>query len=47
VIKPEGILKVAAHIDAAFTSHQDSKLHSGIAVFIGGAFVFGASREQK
>jgi hypothetical protein len=33
--------------NAAFTSHQDSKLHSRIAVFIGGAFVSGASRKQK
>jgi hypothetical protein len=47
VIKPEGILKVEAHIDAAFASHQDSISHSGIAVFIGGAFVFRASRKQK
>ena len=40
VIKPEGILKVEAHIDAAFASHQDSISHSGIAVFIGGALCF-------
>jgi hypothetical protein len=47
ILKPQGILTVEAHIDAAFASHQDSKSHSGIAIFIGGAFVFGASRNQK
>ncbi len=46
-LKPQGILTVETHIDAAFASHQDSKSHSGIAMFIGGAFVFGASRKQK
>jgi hypothetical protein len=47
ILNPQGILMVEAHIDAAFASHQDSKSHSGIAIFIGGTFVFGASRKQK
>ena len=32
---------------AAFASHVDSKSQSGVAIFLGGAMVFGASRKQK
>jgi hypothetical protein len=47
ILKPSGILKVEAHVDAAFAPHEDSKSHTRIAVFIGGALVFAASRKQK
>ncbi len=35
------------YVDAAFASHVDSKSQSGVAIFLGGAMVFGASRKQK
>ncbi len=34
-------------MDASFALHSDSKSHTGIAVFIGGAMVFAASQKQK
>ena len=40
-------LTLLAYIDAAFASHFDSKSHTGIAFFLGGALVFIASRKQK
>jgi hypothetical protein len=40
-------LFVQIYIDAAFALHHDSKSHTGIAVFVGGALVFAASRKQK
>jgi hypothetical protein len=46
-LKPKGVLGVKAYVDAAFAPHEDSKSHTGVAIFVGGAFVFGASRKQK
>ena len=34
-------------MDAAFAIHSDSKSHTGVAVFVGGALVYAASRKQK
>jgi len=34
-------------VDAAFAIHSDSKSHTGVAVFVGGALVYAASRKQK
>ncbi len=34
-------------MDAAFAPHVDFKSHTGVAIFIGGALVFAASRKQK
>jgi hypothetical protein len=47
VLCPEGVFKVEAYVDAAFAIHGDSKSHTGVAVFIGGALVYAASRKQK
>ncbi len=38
---------VEAYIDAAFTAHDDSKSHSGVAVYVAGVFVYASSRKQK
>jgi hypothetical protein len=47
VIKPNQPLRVVAHVDAAFAMHhEDSKSHSGIAVFIAGVLVYSASKKQ-
>jgi hypothetical protein len=46
-LKRNGPLLVEAYVDAAFALHSDSKSHTGIAVFVGGAMVFAASRKQK
>lgn len=46
-LKPSGVLRVEAYVDAAFAPHADSKLHTGATIFIGGALVFAASQKQK
>jgi len=46
-LKPSGVLRIEAYVDAAFAPHMDSKSHTGVAIFIGGALVFAASRKQK
>jgi len=39
--------KLAVYVDAAFASHPDAKSQSGLAVFMGKALLFAASRKQK
>ena len=39
--------KIEAYIDASFATHQDSKSHTGVAIFVGKALVYWASRKQK
>ena len=39
------ILKM--HVDAAFATHPDAKSQTGVAVFLGEALLFAASRKQK
>jgi hypothetical protein len=46
-LKPQDHPMMEAFIDAAFATHPDAKSHSGIALFIGKALVFAASRKQK
>lgn len=41
------ILRLMAYIDAAFALHPDAKSHTGVAVFLGEALLFAASRKQK
>lgn len=36
-----------AYIDASFALHHDSKLHTGIAIFVGKTLVYKASRKPK
>jgi hypothetical protein len=38
---------VEAYIDAAFTGHENSKLHSRVAIFVGGLLVCASSQKQK
>jgi hypothetical protein len=38
--------RVMAYIDAAFTTHDDSKSHSGVAVFVTRVLVFASSKKQ-
>jgi hypothetical protein len=47
VLTPNKILRIEAYIDAAFALHFDSKSHTGIVIFVGGALVYAASRKQK
>jgi hypothetical protein len=46
-LKIGDILRIIAHVDAAFAPHPDAKSHTGIALFIGEALVYAASRKQK
>eukprot|EP00590_Aulacoseira_subarctica_P002999 CAMPEP_0172416062 /NCGR_PEP_ID=MMETSP1064-20121228/2499_1 /TAXON_ID=202472 /ORGANISM="Aulacoseira subarctica , Strain CCAP 1002/5" /LENGTH=671 /DNA_ID=CAMNT_0013153423 /DNA_START=324 /DNA_END=2338 /DNA_ORIENTATION=+ len=47
ILKIGDLRKLTAFIDAAFASHPDAKSQTGIAVFMGRALVFAASRKQK
>jgi hypothetical protein len=47
VSNPTKPMQVKAYIDAAFTAHDDSKSHSGVAVFIAGVFVYASSRKKN
>lgn len=47
LLRPAGVFRVEAYVDAAFAIHGDSKSHTGIAVFVGGALVYAALRKQK
>ena len=40
-------LRLLAYINVAFASHYDSKSHTGVVIFRGGALAFIASRKQK
>jgi hypothetical protein len=46
-LKPKLPLKVESYIDAAFASHHDSTLHSGVAVYIRNTLVYASSQKQK
>ena len=46
-LTPEDLKTLEAYIDAAFASHPDAKSHTGIALFLGKALVFAASKKQK
>jgi len=45
-LKPRD-MKIEAYIDASFAPHDDSKSHTGVVVYVGGAAVYVASRKQK
>ncbi len=47
MLRPMGIFKLEAYIDASFALHPDGKSHTGIVVMLGGVGVFFASRKQK
>ena len=44
---PKGPLAIVAYVDAAFATHEDSKSHSGVAVFVAGMLVYVSSRKQR
>lgn len=46
-LKVGDVQKLLAYVDAAFAPHPDAKSQSGLAVFMGKALVFAASRKQK
>ena len=43
VLEPTKPMQVETYIDAAFAAHDDSKSHSGVAVFIAGVLVYASS----
>ena len=47
ILKPTRPMQVEAYIDAAFAAHDDSKSHSGVAVYVAGVLVYASSRKQK
>jgi hypothetical protein len=46
-LKPSGIFKVEAFLDASFAAHPHGKSHSGIVIQVGGVSVYFGSRKQK
>jgi hypothetical protein len=40
-------MQIETYIDAAFAAHDDSKSHSGVAIFIAGTLVYASSRKQR
>jgi hypothetical protein len=45
-ITPKEPLAIVAYVDAAFATHEDSKLHSGVAIFVVGILVYASSQKQ-
>jgi hypothetical protein len=45
-IAPSKPLGIIAYIDAVFATHEDSKSHSGMAIFVAGVLVYTASMKQ-
>jgi hypothetical protein len=46
-LRPRGIFRLEAYIDASFALHPDGKSHTGVVILLGGVGVFFASRKQK
>jgi hypothetical protein len=46
-MRPLGIFRVEAFVDASFAAHPDGKSHSGTVIQIGGVSVYFSSRKQK
>jgi len=46
-MRPLGIFRVEAFVDASFTAHPDGKSHSGTVIQIGGVSVYFSSRKQN
>jgi hypothetical protein len=43
---PTQPMNVISYIDAAFATHDDSKSHSGVAIFVSGMLVYASSKKQ-
>jgi hypothetical protein len=46
VIAPNEPLRILAYVDKAFATHDNSKSHSGVAIFVAGVLVYSASKKQ-
>jgi hypothetical protein len=46
-VRPEGMFRVEAYVDASFSAHPDGKSQSGIVVRVGRASVYFGSKKQK
>jgi hypothetical protein len=46
ILKPSGIFRCVAYIDASFSAHPDGKSHSGAVILVGGVAVYFGSRKQ-
>ncbi len=40
-------MQVRAYVDAAYALHSDSKLHTGVIIFVGQTIAFISSKKQK
>jgi hypothetical protein len=47
IIKPHGMFKMQAYVDASFGIHVDGKSHTGCVIMVAGVPVFCSSRKQK
>ena len=47
ILRPSGIFRCVAYIDASFSAHPDGKSHSGAVILVGGVAVYFGSRKQK
>jgi hypothetical protein len=47
VLKPQGVLRTVAYIDASFSSHPDGKSHSRVVLLVEGVTVYYGLRKQK
>ncbi len=45
-LTPAQPLSVVSYIDAAFETHDDSKSHSGVTIFVAGMLVYASSKKQ-
>jgi hypothetical protein len=46
-LAPTQPLNVISYFDAAFATHDDSKSHSGVTIFVAGMLVYASSKKQK
>jgi hypothetical protein len=43
----DAVMRVHAYVDASYALHDDSKPHTGAAIYVGGYLVYASSRKQK
>jgi hypothetical protein len=46
-LRAAGAVQVQAYIDAAYALHSDSRLHTGVIIFVGQTIAFVSSKKQK
>jgi hypothetical protein len=47
ILEPIKPMQIETYIDAAFAAHDDSKSHTGVAIYVAGALVYASSQKQK